>query len=107
VKIEKSLINESTYASLENDLRETEIVNGEMTYYRLHKKESLVEIEGYTLEIRYELTNDLDEFGNLQFEDTDVIEYEYEIRYLDQIGNICDEANHVYKAAYVGCTYQC
>jgi hypothetical protein len=51
---------------------------------------------------------DLDEHGNLQWEDHPTeTETAYKIRYLDANGNITDEANHVYKAAFVGCTYHC
>jgi hypothetical protein len=51
---------------------------------------------------------DLDEHGNLQWEDHPTeTETVYKIRYLDADGNITDEANHVYKAAFVGCTYHC
>ena len=52
--------------------------------------------------------DDLDEHGNLQWEDHPTeTETAYKIRYLDADGNITDEANHVYKAAFVGCTYHC
>jgi hypothetical protein len=52
--------------------------------------------------------NVLDEHGQIQWEDHPTeTEKAYKIRYLDAIGNITDEANHVYKAAFVGCTYHC
>jgi hypothetical protein len=53
--------------------------------------------------------NDLDVHGQIQWEDdpSGATENAYKIRYLDAIGNITDEANHVYKAAFVGCTYHC
>ena len=63
-------------------------------------------LETFT-ETRNELLNDLDEYGQLQWEDTDEFETAYKIRYLDTDGNITDEASHVYKAAFVGCTYHC
>jgi hypothetical protein len=52
---------------------------------------------------------DLDEHGNLQWEDdpSGATETAHKIRYLDADGNITDEANHVHKAAFVGCTYHC
>jgi hypothetical protein len=61
------------------------------------------------LEVRQELVNVLDEHGQIQWEDdpSGATEKAYKIRYLDADGNITDEANHVYKAAYVGCTYHC
>jgi hypothetical protein len=48
-----------------------------------------------------------DEGGQLQWEDTNQMEKAYKIRYLDANGVETDEAKHVYKAAYVGCTYHC
>ena len=53
--------------------------------------------------------NVLDVHGQIQWEDdpSGATEKAYKIRYLDANGNITDEANHVYKAAFVGCTYHC
>ena len=51
--------------------------------------------------------NDLDENGQIQWEDTGETIEKYSIRYLDVSGNITDESNHVYKAALIGCTYNC
>ena len=48
------------------------------------------------------MVNVLYEHDEFQWEDTDETEKAYDIRYLDT-----DEANHVYKAAFVGCTYHC
>jgi hypothetical protein len=56
---------------------------------------------------KQEMVNVLDEYGQLQWEDTDETEQAYEIRYLDAGGNITDEANTVHKAALVGCTIHC
>jgi hypothetical protein len=55
------------------------------------------------------IENVLDEHGQIQWEDdpSGATEPAYKIRYLDANGNITDEANHVYKAAFVGCTYHC
>jgi len=61
----------------------------------------------YTTEVRQELVNVLDDNGQLVWEDSEEMEPVYKIRYLDADGNITDEANHVYKAAFVGCTYHC
>ena len=61
------------------------------TYYRIQRGENV-----------------LDEHGQLQWEDHPTeTETAYKIRYPDADGNITDEANHVYKAAFVGCTYHC
>jgi hypothetical protein len=72
-------------------------------------KETKIPTVGYTTEIRQELINVLDEHGQIQWEDdpSGATEKVYKIRYLDADGNITDEANHVYKAAFVGCTYHC
>ena len=51
--------------------------------------------------------NILDEHGQLQWEDTEKTEKEYKIRYLTSDGTQTDEANAVWKAAYIGCTYHC
>ena len=61
------------------------------------------------LEVRQEYVNVLDEHGQIQWEDdpSGATEKAYKIRYLDADGNITDEANHVYKAVFVGCTYHC
>ena len=80
------------------------------TYYkRINKETSKKEIlgNGFELEVRQEMVNVLDEHGQLQWEDTDETEKAYKIRYLDASGMETDEANHVYKAAFVGCTYHC
>ena len=53
------------------------------------------------------LENDLDEHGQIQWEDTEETEKAYKIRYLDASGQQTDEANAVHRAAFVGCTYHC
>jgi hypothetical protein len=54
-----------------------------------------------------DLVNDLDEHGQIQWETTNEFEQKYKTRFLDSTGNITDEQHHVYKAAFVGCTYHC
>ena len=51
--------------------------------------------------------NILDEYGQLQWVDTDETEKAYKIRYLTDDGTQTDEANAVHIAAFVGCTYHC
>ena len=51
--------------------------------------------------------NALDEYGRLQWEDTDQTQPAYNTQYLDISGIITDQANAIWKAAYVGCTYHC
>ena len=72
-------------------------------------EETTEEKEGFDELIeREELVNDLDEHGQIQWEDHPTeTEKAYKIRYLDADGNITDEANAVHKAAFVGCTYHC
>ena len=94
----------NTLPSLDDENHETND-----TYNEIIRYESRVKIPGYELEVRQELVNVLDEHGQLQWEDdpSGATEPVYKIRYLDADGNITDEANHVYKAAFVGCTYHC
>jgi hypothetical protein len=89
---------QSTYSELEQTI-----------YQKITKEVSKTEQEGYELEIHQELVNVLDEHGQIQWEydPSGATEKAYKIRYLDADGNITDEANHVYKAAFVGCTYHC
>ena len=81
------------------------------TYY--HMVEQTVDAE-YPGAVKHEtvtdrLENDLDEHGQLQWEDdpSGATEKAYKIRYLDAIGQQTDEANCVHRAAFVGCTYHC
>ena len=97
-------MTEEEYSNLADENRQ--IVDD--IYQEINKEESKTEQEGYELEGRQELVNVLDEHDQLQWEDHPIeTEKAYKIRYLDADGNITDEANHVYKAAFVGCTYHC
>ena len=67
-------------------------------------------------EIRNELQNDLDEHGQIQWEDTDDFERAYKIRYVLADATQISESEYdakiaageeAYKAAFVGCTYHC
>jgi len=51
--------------------------------------------------------NVLDTYGRVQWEDTDRTQKAYRIRYLTTDGTRTDQANAVWTAAYVGCTYHC
>ena len=104
VKTTYENVTEEEYSNLADENRQ--IVDD--IYQEITKEESKTEQEGYELEVRQELVNVLDEHGQLQWEDHPTeTEKAYKIRYLDADGNITDEANHVYKAAFVGCTYHC
>ena len=52
-------------------------------------------------------TNVLDNYGRLQWEDSDNTQKAYRIKYLKVDGKETDQANAVCTAAYVGCTYHC
>ena len=84
-------------------------IRNDTTYQRVFSDKEKEPKEGYHLEVRNEPVNVLDEHGQIQWEDdpSGATEKAYKIRYLDADGSITDEANHVYKAAFVGCTYHC
>jgi hypothetical protein len=84
-------------------------IRNDTTYQRVFSDKEKEPKEGYQLEVRNEPVNVLDEHGQIQWEDdpSGATEKAYKIRYLDADGSITDEANHVYKAAFVGCTYHC
>jgi len=105
---EEGDISLGEYSNLESNVQATYSEIETVTYQKIERKESTTEQEGYTLEVREELVNVLDEHGQLQWEDhpTDT-EKAYKIRYLDADGKITTEANKVYTAAFVGCTYHC
>ena len=105
---EEGDISLGEYSNLESNVQATYSEIETTTYQQIERKESTTEQEGYTLEVREELVNVLDEHGQLQWEDhpTDT-EKAYKIRYLDADGKITTEANKVYTAAFVGCTYHC
>ena len=99
-------IDFNAYSNLESNTIRTETT---IVFKLIHRHTSKTMREGYTPEVRQELVNVLDEHGQIQWEDdpSGATEKSYKIRYLDANGNITDEANHVYKAAFVGCTYHC
>ena len=109
----KILINEELYNGLPENERHIETftsVEDTITdYYKLLRTESKHFREGAETITRQELVNVLDEHGQIQWEDdpSGATEPAYKIRYLDADGNITNEANHVYKAAFIGCTYHC
>ena len=105
VKTTYKNVSEEEYSNLTEKSRR--IVDD--IYQRVIKEDTKTEKEGYELEIRNELVNALDEHGQIQWEDdpSGATEKAYKIRYLDANGVVTDEANHVHKAAFVGCTYHC
>ena len=101
-------ISPSEYSNLVSNAQATYSEIETVRYQRIELYESSVEEEGWTQKVREESVNALDEHGQLQWEDhpTDT-EKAYKIRYLDADGKITTEANKVYTAAFVGCTYHC
>ena len=96
------------YSNLAEENRRTVTDSETVTYQKIDRVESTDEQEGYTLEVREELVNVLDEHGQLQWEDHPTeTEKAYKIRYLTADGTQTDEANAVHIAAFVGCTYHC
>jgi hypothetical protein len=106
---EEGEISPGEYSNLESNVQATYSEIETTTYQQIERTESKTEQEGYTLEVREELVNVLDEHGQLQWEDdpSGATEKAYKIRYLDADGKITTEANKVYTAAFVGCTYHC
>ena len=72
-------------------------------------EESTEEKDGFDeLVEKVEIVNDLDEHGQIQWEDHPTeTEKAYKLRYLTVDGTQTDEANAVHTAAFVGCTYHC
>ena len=101
-------ISPSEYNDLDSNAQATYSEIETVTYQHIERDESTDEQEGYTLEVREELVNVLDEHGQLQWEDHPTeTEKAYKIRYLTADGRQTDEANAVHIAAFVGCTYHC
>jgi hypothetical protein len=102
-------ITTERYNTLETTVQSTYSELSRIIYQKVTKETSTNEQNGWELEIRQEMVNILNEYGQIQWEDdpSGATEKAYKIRYLDADGNITDEANHVYKAAFVGCTYHC
>jgi hypothetical protein len=95
---------------LDNPIQKIKKKQGTKRYWRSSSgEETTQEKEGFDELIeREELVNDLDEHGQIQWEDhATETEKAYKIRYLDADGVETDEASAVHKAAFVGCTYHC
>jgi hypothetical protein len=97
------------YNALEPGVQTTYTELTRTVYQEIVYEESTTEREGWDQEVRQELVNALDEYKQIQWENDPggATEKAYKIRYLDINGNITDEANCIYKAAFVGCTYHC
>jgi len=105
---QNTIITPADYSNLESNVQTTYSEIETVRYQRIELYESSVEEEGWTQKVREESVNALDEHGQLQWEDHPTeTEKAYKIRYLDADGKITTEANKVYTAAFVGCTYHC
>jgi len=94
---------------LDDEAAATDGDSEEIVYEEIIREESRVEIPGFELEVREEMVDDLDEYGQMQWEDdpSGATEPAYKIRYLAADGTQTDEANAVHIAAFVACTYHC
>jgi hypothetical protein len=101
-------ITTDKYNTLESNVQSTYTELTRIIYQKISTEESKTEQEGWTLGVRQELANALDEHGQLQWEDHPTeTEKAYKTRYLTADGTQTDEANAVHIAAFVGCTYHC
>jgi hypothetical protein len=95
------------YSNLESNVQSTYTEQVEPLYQRKRFKESTVE-PGNSAYVKTKITrtfNAIDENGKLLWETSDQKKAMYPIRYLDLEGNVTDEANVVYKAAFVDCNF--
>ena len=102
-----SRVSLEDYATLDDTVKAKCEFQTKTIYYYNVREESADPLPGFEAEIKQVYMNDLDENGQIQWEDTGETIEKYSIRYLDGSGNITDESNHVYKAALIGCTYNC
>jgi hypothetical protein len=102
-------LDEIEYNGLPNTVKPNYESNTRTIYKEIVMTRRETEEEGFVLENINEPANVLNEHGELQWEDDPdgATETAYEIRYLTSDGTQTDEANAVYKAAFVGCTYHC
>ena len=102
-------VTHEEYDTLDETERTIEYIDSNPIYKKIVKEDSLEEDDDHTeLDIRMEMVNDVDENGQMIWEDHPTeTEKAYKIRYLDANGVETDEANAVYTAAFVGCTYHC
>ena len=102
-------VTHEEYDTLDETERTIEYIDSNPIYKKIVKEDSLEEDDDHTeLDIRMEMVNDVDENGQMIWEDHPTeTEKAYKIRYLDANGVVTDEANAVHKAAFVGCTYHC
>jgi hypothetical protein len=102
-----SRVSLEDYATLDDTVKAKCELQTKTIYYYNVREESADPLPGFEAEIKQVYLNDLDENDQIQWEDTGETIEKYSIRYLDGSGNITDESNHVYKAALIGCTYNC
>jgi hypothetical protein len=109
---ENDEISAETYENLTSE-QKTKYTEMTRTTYQCvstveYKTDPGPDVENVTTEVRQEYVNVLDENGQIMWEEHPTeTEKAYKIRYLDAGGVESNEANHVHKAAFVGCTYHC
>jgi hypothetical protein len=111
-------VTREEYDTLDETERTIEYINSKTLYKRIIKEDSLEKDDKHTeLDIRMELVNDVDENGQMIWEDHPTeTEKAYKVRYLLPDGTQISEEEYttraladekVYIAAFVGCTYHC
>jgi hypothetical protein len=111
-------VTREEYDTLDETERTIEYINSKTLYKRIIKEDSLEKDDKHTeLDIRMELVNDVDENGQMIWEDHPTeTEKAYKVRYLLSDGTQISEDEYttraladekVYIAAFVGCTYHC
>jgi hypothetical protein len=106
-KIVTETITQDEYDSLDEKQKELYINLTKKTFIKITKEPTDKLGDNTIIETSEKKVPILDTNGDIQWVDGDEQKIPYKIRYLDADGNITDEANHVYKAAFVGCTYHC
>ena len=95
------------YSNLESNVQSTYTEQSRQVYTRQRSIETTIDPGKPT----YKMTkierafNAIDEDGKLVWEVADEKQSSYQLRYLDEIGNLTDKANAVYKAALVDCNF--
>ena len=103
-----SNITTQEYSNLESDEQNNYTEVSETKYYFTSTREYSLDPGNTTSNVivRQEYVDVLDTNGQLQWEDTGNTVSMYELRYLNSDGIQTDEANAVYKAALIDCTFK-
>ena len=103
-----SNITTQEYSALESDKQNNYTEVSETKYHFISTREYSLDPRNETSNVivRQEYVDVLDGNGQLQWEDTGNTVPMYELRYLNSDGIQTDEANAVYKAALIECTFK-